>query len=157
MDVARPTIQDTLISIAFTVAQRSTCSRQNCGSVIATVDGVILSSGYNGTISGAEHCNHDCSCGGENSFPALHFESCSANPDNSCTKAVHAEANAVFFAARKGVSTEGAVIYCTTAPCINCAKAIIQSGIKAVFFKDLYRGTEGLDLLQSAGIEVYQA
>lgn len=155
----RPSIQDTLISIAFTVAERATCDRQHCGCVIATDKGVILSSGYNGAIAGAEHCNHECDCNANHYFdlgkPISHSNSCPTNINNSCTKSVHAEANAIFFAARSGVKTEGAYMYCTTAPCLNCAKAIIQSGIKAIWYKDLYRGIEGIDLLKSR-IEVHQ-
>jgi dCMP deaminase len=159
----RPSLETTLIEIAFTVSKRSTCSRRNNGAVIATSTGVVLSTGYNGSLSGMAHCDHECDCGvnlfNPNDFSTDHFafkhnSECPAHPENGCKLAVHAEANAVYFAARNGVSTNGAHIYCTTEPCTKCAEAIVQSGISKVVYSQEYRDHSGIRLLQEAGIEV---
>lgn len=159
--MSRPSIVDTLISVAFTVSKRSTCSRANIGAVIATPKGVILSTGYNGSISGMPHCNHDCEC--NESFimdrligfsEKVHSESCPAHPNNGCQIAVHAEANAIYFAARNGVSTEGAILYGTMEPCKKCAEAIIQAGIVECVYELEYRIHAGIELLRSAGVKV---
>lgn len=116
------------------MAQRSTCLRLQVGAVIA-FDGRILTTGYNGAPAGVPHCTLDV-CG----------------PENPCTRTVHAEANAIAFAARHGVRTEGSVIYCTDSPCLECAKLIINSGIQRVFYYRRYRDDSPLDYLLSAGI-----
>lgn len=151
----RPSLEDTLISIAFTVSERSTCSRRNNGAVIANEKGVIISTGYNGALSGLPHCDHECDCMADISDRA-HDEFCTANPNNGCTTAIHAEANAVYFAARNGVSTEGVSIFCTTEPCVKCAEAIVQSGITSVYYRQDYRSHAGIELLRAAGVEVYK-
>lgn len=155
----RPSIEDTLMEIAFTVSKRSTCSRRQNGAVIADSRGVVLSTGYNGSLSGMPHCDHECDCfaslGAEIiSYQYDHDNSCPAHPENGCTTAVHAEANSVYFAARNGVSVEGASIFCTTEPCVKCAEAIVQSGIKKVYYGQEYRIHTGIELLQSAEIAV---
>lgn len=180
----RPTIEQTLLEIAFTVSKRSTCSRRNNGAVIADSRGVVLSTGYNGSLSGMPHCDHECDCTaslifymcdgiatGDQNQPYAecgltyshvshklekHDLDCPAHPNNGCQLAVHAEANAVYFAARKGVSVEGQIIYCTTEPCVKCSEAIVQSGIKKVVYRQSYRDHSGLDLLIKAGVEVEQ-
>jgi dCMP deaminase len=161
--VERPTLSETLMEIAFTVSKRSTCSRRNNGAVIADSKGVVLSTGYNGSLSGFPHCDHDCNCGVDlyNSHVEYdsyryndHHEYCPAHPDNKCQIAVHAEANSVYFAARKGVSVEGCTIFCTTEPCVKCAEAIIQSGISKVVYKQEYTDHSGLELLNKASVEV---
>jgi deoxycytidylate deaminase len=164
----RPSISETLLEIAFTVSKRSTCSRRNNGAVIADSRGVVLSTGYNGSLSGQKHCDHECDCTDEFIVERLigfsekadnrdlHTETCPAHPNNGCAMAVHAEANAVYFAARNGVSVLGATIYCTTEPCTKCAEAIVQSGISKVVYKQEYRSHDGINLLQQVGIEVEQ-
>lgn len=152
----RPSLVDTLISIAGTVSKRSTCSRRNNGAVIATEKGVVLSTGYNGSLSGMEHCDHECDCT-QFLLEDVHHRNCPAHPENGCSTAVHAESNSVYFAARNGVSTEGASIYCTTEPCVKCAEAIVQSGIIECVYQLEYRTHEGLALLQAAGVRVVKA
>jgi len=95
-----------------------------------------MSTGYNGNVSGVAHCFHDMDLG--------------------CETAMHAEANAIAFAARHGVGTEGADLYCTHEPCYHCARLIINSGIKRVFFQEPYRKHDGVDLLLLVGIEVFR-
>jgi dCMP deaminase len=95
-----------------------------------------MSTGYNGNVSGTKHCFHDMDLG--------------------CETAMHAEANAIAFAARNGVGTEGADLYCTHEPCYHCSRLIINSGIKRVFFSEPYRKHDGVDLLLLVGIEVFR-
>jgi dCMP deaminase len=149
----RPSTVDTLIEIANTVSKRSTCSRRHNGAVIANSNGVVLSTGYNGSLSGMDHCDHECDCGADLTGGA-HDDNCLAHPHMGCIIAVHAEANAIYFAARNGVSTKDAIIYCTTEPCVKCAEAIVQSGISFCVYDQAYRIHDGIELLEKAGVVV---
>ena len=114
-------------------AQNSYCKRRKVGALLVK-DRMIISDGYNGTPSGFENiCEED-----------------------GVTKpyVLHAEANAITKVAKSGNSSEGATLYVTASPCLECAKLIIQSGIKRVVYRDEYRLTDGIDLLRRAGIEV---
>ena len=114
-------------------AQNSYCQRRQVGALVVK-DGMIISDGYNGTPSGFENiCEED-----------------------GVTKpyVLHAEANAITKVAKSGNSSEGATLFVTASPCLECAKLIIQSGIKRVVYRDEYRLTDGIDLLRRAGIEV---
>lgn len=116
-------------------AENSYCERRKVGALIVK-DKMIISDGYNGTPAGFENVCED---------------------KNHLTKpyVLHAEANAITKIARSGNNSEGATLYVTDAPCIECSKLIIQSGIKKVFYARQYRLTDGIDLLQRAGIEVH--
>lgn len=118
-------------------AQNSYCKRRQVGALIVK-DRMIISDGYNGTPSGFENVCED---------------------ETGATKpyVLHAEANAISKVAKSGNSSEGATLYVTAAPCLECSKLIIQAGIKRVVYKDEYRLTDGIDLLQRAGIEVVKA
>ena len=115
-------------------AENSYCNRRKVGALIVK-DKMIISDGYNGTPSGFENVCED---------------------ENGVTKpyVLHAEANAITKIARSGNNSDGATLYVTDSPCIECAKLIIQSGIKRVIFARQYRLTDGVDLLKRAGIEV---
>ena len=115
-------------------AQNSYCQRRQVGALVVK-NGMIISDGYNGTPSGFENICED---------------------DNGVTKpyVLHAEANAITKLARSSNNSDGATIYITASPCIECAKLIIQSGIKRVVYGEKYRLTDGIDLLERAGIEV---
>ena len=126
------------MAAALLWATRSTCKRLQVGAVLAK-GGRTISTGYNGAPSGLPHCND---------------ENCKSQPQ--CKRTVHAEMNAILFAARYGISTEGAELYTTHSPCIDCAKAIINAGIKKVYYIEEYRNREGLELLEQAGIELYK-
>lgn len=130
----RPDRHHMLMDIACVVAKRSTCNRLAVGAVIA-LDARVISMGYNGPPSGVNHCQHD------NGHP--------------CDAAVHAEANAIVFAARHGLSTQNTSLYVTHQPCLRCAQLIINSGIKIVWFQKLYRDQSGVELLESANVMVY--
>ena len=117
-------------------AKNSYCKRRQVGALLVK-DRMIISDGYNGTPSGFENQCED---------------------ENDVTKpyVLHAEANAITKVAKSGNSSEGATLYVTASPCMECAKLIIQSGIKRVVYKDLYRITDGIDLLKSENIECEQ-
>jgi dCMP deaminase len=127
----RPTLAETMLAAAEVFAARSTCSRLHVGAVLAR-DGRVLSTGYNGAPSGLPHCEH--------------------LDDEPCTVSVHAEANALLFAARHGVATEGAHMYCTHAPCLACAGLIVNAGLTVVAYRHTFRSRAGLDLLLAADI-----
>ncbi|NLN30691.1 MAG: dCMP deaminase family protein [Bacteroidales bacterium] len=115
-------------------AQNSYCERRKVGALI--VKGrMIISDGYNGTPAGFENVCED---------------------ENDVTKAyvLHAEANAITKVAKSNNSSEGSTLYVTSSPCIECAKLIIQSGIRRVVYCNKYRITDGLDLLKRAGIDL---
>ncbi|HJZ41440.1 MAG TPA: dCMP deaminase family protein [Bacteroidales bacterium] len=115
-------------------AQNSYCKRRQVGALIVK-EKMIISDGYNGTPAGFENICED---------------------ENNKTKpyVLHAEANAITKVAKSNNSSEGATLYITTSPCMECAKLIIQAGIRRVVFCDSYHSKEGVELLQKAGIEV---
>lgn len=148
---------DMLREIAQVVAKRSTCSRARVGVVIAR-DGRPLVTGYNGAPAGMPHCSHHCTCFLDE--PArheliitydAHLENC--NSQKPCDVSVHAEANAISFAARWGINLEGSELFTTLVPCLACAQLIINSGVTKIFFDAEYRDGRGLSLLQNAGID----
>ena len=115
-------------------AENSYCTRRKVGALIVK-NKMIISDGYNGTPSGFENVCED---------------------ENGVTKpfVLHAEANAITKIARSSNSSEGATMYVTASPCIECAKLIIQAGIKRVVYGEKYRLDDGLKLLQRANIEI---
>lgn len=145
---------------AYLFSTRSTCSRLGVGSVIA-IDGRIISTGYNGAPSGLDHCDHTCiEADGCTTMthpdrhvhlPDVHAPGCPAG--SFCDETVHAEANAIAFAARYGTPTLGASLYTTTSPCRQCAKLIINAGLSRVVYGEPYRDTSGLMLLALASVE----
>lgn len=141
--------------ICSVVAQRSTCLRSQVGALIVR-DGRIISMGYNGPVSGMPACSKP-----DGSQQVL-ITAGVLEPTGTecmgpgCTRSLHAETNAIAFAARAGVSVEGCTMYCSMSPCINCAKVIVNSGIKELKYLEEYRDTSGLELLRKAGITVEQ-
>ena len=122
------------MDMAVIWGRNSYCKRRQVGAILVK-DRMIISDGYNGTPSGFENQCED---------------------ENGVTKpyVLHAEANAITKVAKPGNSSKGATLYVTAAPCIECAKLIIQAGIARVVYKDEYRLTDGIDLLKRAGIEI---
>ena len=120
--------------MAHVWANNSYCERRKVGALIVK-DRMIISDGYNGTPSGFENVCED---------------------HEGATKAyvLHAEANAITKVAKSNNSSQGATLYITDSPCIECAKLIIQSGIKRVVYDRKYRITDGLDLLERAEVEI---
>ena len=114
-------------------AENSYCERRKVGALLVK-DKMIISDGFNGTPQGFENV-----CEDENG--------------NTKSYVLHAEANAITKVAQTSNSSRNATLYVTTSPCIECAKLIIQSGITRVVFSEVYRLTDGIQLLQRAGIE----
>jgi dCMP deaminase len=148
---------EALMGTAYVWAERSTCDRLHVGAVIHR-DGHILVQGYNGAPAGLPHCIHDCTCTGV--YPRFEgkeeIHSWGCPKPEPCTRAVHAEQNAISFAARWGVGLEGAEIVVTHQPCLSCAMSIINAGLSSVTYNEPYRLREGLALLLEAGITVEQ-
>lgn len=152
----RPSREELLVETAFVWAKRSTCSRLQVGAVIQR-DGRILTQGYNGAPSGMPHCDHECDCNPRQvmSLPDLfHDDEC--NSQQPCTISMHAEANAIAFAARWGVGLTNSEIVVTHQPCLACAMLIVNSGIRAVTYVLPYRLKDGINLLGEAGLRVEQ-
>jgi dCMP deaminase len=124
------------IEMAKVWAKNSYCNRRQVGALIVK-NRMIISDGYNGTPSGFENV-------------------CEDEDGNTKPYVLHAEANAITKVAKSNNSSEGATLYITDSPCLECAKLIIQSGIIRVVYDKKYRITEGLDLLKRAGIVVEQ-
>ncbi|NOZ95884.1 MAG: dCMP deaminase family protein [Acidobacteria bacterium] len=125
------------MNLAIQAATRSTCPRKHVGAVIVR-DKSILSTGYNGSIRGAPHCD-EAGCLMENGH---------------CVRTVHAEANAIVQAARNGVRLENAEIYVTASPCFNCFKLIVNAGIRIIYFGEFYRDERVLQFANELGIEL---
>ncbi|GAA0295663.1 dCMP deaminase [Gracilibacillus halotolerans] len=120
------------------LALRSTCQRLMVGATIVR-DKRIIAGGYNGSVSGSVHCIDD---------------GCYVI-EGHCVRTIHAEMNAILQCAKFGVPTEGAEIYVTHFPCLNCTKAIIQSGIKTIYYAEDYRNHPyAMELLEQVGVHV---
>ncbi|WP_163322583.1 deoxycytidylate deaminase [Draconibacterium mangrovi] len=117
-------------------AQNSYCKRRQVGALIVK-DKMIISDGYNGTPSGFEN-------------------NCEDEDNKTKPYVLHAEANAITKVAKSGNSSDGATLYVTSSPCLECSKLIIQAGIKRVVFTESYRLEDGINLLKRADIEVTQ-
>lgn len=135
----RLTRDEMFIEMAHTAAKRGTCNRLKVGAVIA-LDSRPISMGYNGTPPGAAHCGPECTM------------------DNPCTKTLHAEANAIHWAQKNEPTygAYGATIYVTDSPCKACAILIHLAGISRVVYDRAYRIRDGIEYLESHGIEVIQ-
>lgn len=154
---------DFYMQIAEHTSRLSVATRLKVGSVIVK-DNNILGYGYNGTPSGWDNnCEtkvYDLSRDfNGNYFPDLENEypfTDSIGRYKLVTKpeVLHSEMNAIMKVSKSNMSTEGATIFCTHAPCIHCAKAIYQSGINQLFYRDTYRDTSGLDFLNKSGIQI---
>ena len=122
------------LEMAAVWGKNSYCKRRKVGAILVK-DNMIISDGFNGTPSGFENICED---------------------ENNVTKpyVLHAEANAITKVARSNNSSENSTLYITSSPCVECAKLIIQAGIKRVVFSDSYRISDGIELLKQANIEV---
>ena len=134
MDTKQRKLDERYLRMARVWAENSYCTRRQVGALVVK-DKMIISDGYNGTPSGFENICED---------------------ENNLTKpyVLHAEANAITKLARSSNNSDGSTLYVTASPCIECAKLIIQAGIKRVVYGEKYRLTDGIDLLRRANIEV---
>lgn len=124
-----------LMETACLWSKRGTCSRLRVGAVLSR-NGRIIATGYNGNVSGADHCEH--------------------TTNDPCETAVHAEENVLYFAARHGTKTEGSDLYVTHNPCYRCARGLVNAGIARVVYLNEYRDTSGVQLLVDSGIRVFR-
>lgn len=123
--------------IAVEVSSRSTCDRKYVGAVIVR-DRNILSTGYNGSVSGLAHCDQ-----------VGHLME-----GGHCVATIHAEANAIIQAAKNGVCISGASIYTTASPCWNCFKLIVNSGMRRILFGEFYRDARIFNVAEELGVEL---
>lgn len=133
----RSSWQEYFMGIAESIAQRGTCDRAFVGAVIVNNDNRIVSTGYNGSISGDDHC----------------IDTKHKMRDSHCIRTIHAEQNALYYCAKEGIKVKGCSIYVTHFPCLNCTKALIQSGIEYIYYKNDYRVDEyAIELLNIANV-----
>ncbi len=146
----KPSFNDIYMELAEKLAQRSHCVKAQVGAVL-TKDTRIISLGYNGPPAGTHNCDIE--------FPVV---GCPRDSKGSCSLALHAEQNAILYAAKNNVSMENATLYVTLSPCIACARVIYTTGIQKVYFKDSYAkykglpNDEGVDFLRRFGVEVIE-
>ena len=131
----RITREEQMIMYALVTALRSTCGRKSVGAVIE-LEGRVIATGYAGPPSGFSHCSPECM----------------KEHESGCSRTIHAEQNAVAYAARHGIATKGSTLYCTLSPCDTCAKSIISAGIKRVIYLEPYRNDAGIQTLLKANI-----
>lgn len=137
MSEQRASWHEYFMNIAEQVATRSTCGRKHVGAVIVR-DKTILSTGYNGSLRGAPHCDevgHDIE-------------------NDHCVRTVHAEANAVAQAAKHGIQIDLSEIYVTASPCLSCFKLIANSGITKIYYKEFYRDERITEYAKMAGVKL---
>lgn len=170
----------TNMKVAFLTAKLSYCERRQVG-VVITRDDRVIANGYNGTSKGSENICEDkyvtCTCCNEKVLltedvlsvadeNGRMLVSCSCGASVYFTHediklttndmVIHAEQNALLFAAKNGISVNGATMYVTTEPCIECAKFIEASGIKKVIYSDSYKNSNGIELLKKHGVECHK-
>lgn len=137
MQQKRPSWDEYFLKVAMLVSERATCPRMHCGCVLVK-DRQILSTGYNGSIPGDEHCE-DAGC---------------MVVDNHCVRTIHAEMNAILQCSSHGISTKDSIAYVTNMPCTNCAKALITAGIKEVVIFSDYHDTLAEVFFEKAGVQI---
>jgi len=125
---------------ALLLSLRSTCTRLEVGATLVK-DRRIIAGGYNGSVSGDKHCiDHGCYL-----------------VDGHCIRTIHAEMNAILQCAKFGISTEGAEIYVTHFPCLQCTKALLQAGVKTIHYLNNYHNDSyALELIDQVGGAVHQ-
>lgn len=131
----RPSWDEYFLKLAMLASERATCPRMHCGCVLVK-DRYVLSTGYNGSLPGADHCE-DVGC---------------LVVDGHCVRTNHAEMNAIAQAARHGVSVDGATAYVTNMPCTTCAKALAAAGIRRVVVFSDYHSTLAERFFEESGV-----
>lgn len=136
MKTERPSWDEYFMTMARDfITQRSTCERRKVGAVLVR-DKRILTTGYNGSPPGMPHCT-EVGC---------------LMVDGHCVRAIHGEQNALIQAALHGISTKGATLYVSAAPCVHCAKLLVAAGVVRVVYGDEYTDTLGEQVLREAGV-----
>ncbi len=144
----RPSWDEYFLEMAKVIARRATCLRRQVGALLVR-EKRILASGYNGAPSGLPHCE-DVGC------RRAQLNIPSGERQELC-RALHAEQNAIIQAALHGVNTRGSVLYCTTQPCVTCAKMLINAGVTRVVYLGEYPDELALEMLAQAGVETVRA
>lgn len=156
------------MEMATVLSQLSHGVRSKVGCLIVSPEGQIISQGFNGTPYGRDNCcetvkctcqwRHGCTYTVEPPQPTVEFcKECDYAELTTKSEVLHAESNAIVKCARNGYgTTDGATLYVTLSPCYDCAKLIIQAGIKRVVYKEKYRDTTGISFLKENGIKVNQ-
>lgn len=139
MSTDRVSWDEYFMNIAREVATRSTCPRKHVGAVIVR-DKTILSTGYNGSVRGLQHCE-GVGCMME---------------DGHCVRTIHAEANAIIQAAKNGSRIDDATIYVTASPCWSCFKTVANAGIKRIGFGEFYRDPRIFEFSKELSIELFE-
>lgn len=146
--MTKPSFDDIYMDLAHNLAQKSHCVKAQVGAVLAK-DTRIISLGYNGPPAGTHNCDEVWPVTG-----------CPRDSKGSCSLALHAEQNAILYAAKNNVSLDGSTLYITLAPCIACARVIYTVGIKKVLYSGSYAEMKGLpveegaEFLRKFGVEV---
>ena len=146
--MSKPSFENIYMNLALQLAERSHCVKMKVGAVL-TKDTRIISLGYNGPPAHTHNCDEE--------FPV---EGCPRDSKGGCSLALHAEQNAILYAAKNNVPMDGATMYVTLSPCLACAKVLFSLGISKVVYKDSYAAykkipnDEGLDFLIKFGVEV---
>lgn len=143
----RPSRDVTSMAVAIAMSRRTTCNKNSGVGVVIERDGRIVATGYNGAPAGMPHCMHFCDCGEE-----IHTLDCAMKVP--CENAVHAECNAIAFAARYMGGCNGATLFTTFSPCLSCAQLTINAGIVRVVYGTEFRDKRGLELLRNAGVNI---
>ena len=143
----RPSWIDYFMQIATLVSSRASCVRRKVGAVLVK-DKRILATGYNGVPKNIEHCTKENCLRIINNIPS--------GQRHELCRGLHAEQNAIIQAAIHGVSIEGSELYCTTQPCIVCAKMLINAGITKVYFEGAYPDKLSIDMMNKANIELIE-
>ena len=139
--MTRPTWDELFVEITLTIAKRSSYLKARQGALLIK-DNRIISFGYNGPPASHINCTE------------YSEEVCGKDSNGSCFLGIHAEQNAIGYAARNGIDTEGCSIYCTQSPCISCAKLVVASGIKEFYYISNYRLVDGIKFLDQAGVSI---
>ena len=141
----RPSWDEYFLEMAHVVGRRSTCLRRHVGALLVR-EKRILATGYNGAPAGLPHCA-EVGCLRDK------LEVPSGERQELC-RGLHAEQNAIIQGALHGVSVQGADLYCTTQPCVACAKMLINAGVRRIVYEGDYPDDLSLELLEQAGVEL---
>ena len=141
----RPSWDEYFMTIVRDVATRSTCRRRKVGAILVK-DKRIIATGYNGGPTGLAHCLEIGCLREQLGIPS--------GQQHELCRGVHAEQNAIIQAARYGVHTDGSVLYCTTQPCVQCTKMLLNAGVTEIVFSEGYPDGLALQLLEESGITV---
>jgi dCMP deaminase len=145
MENERKPWQEFFMSIADLVSKQSTCLRRHVGAVIVR-DTVPLSIGYNGSPSGLPHCEETGCLREKLNIPS--------GQRHELCRGAHAEQNAINNAAKNGINILNTELYCTTFPCSMCAKSIINSGIRTVYYRDGYPDKMTNEMFEDANVKI---